>query len=176
MAENLYLDMDSTIFDYWESFNVHHTMNTGEDKWHVDWAHYHIHELYGISYADRYKYLTQEGFFKNMNPYDGSIETIHRLMDKYNILFVTNCVVKEAFQEKHDALVKHFGSKFDIEMLVALKHKHFLTKGLIIDDNPDVLEKCKTNGHDVIIFDQPWNKTISGKRVSSWHEIEKILL
>jgi len=176
----IYIDLDSTVFDYKQSYLRHHFLATGEviTQSVLDKYGYALHRACGLDDDTKYKYLKHKSFFREMIPYDGAIETIQRLYQtgKYKIIFVTHIVVPEAYMGKVESLQKFFGW-FDFEQhLVTLKDKHLLVKGIIIDDNPYVLEKSRDH-HITIAFDQPWNRDVkSDFRIEGWNEeLEEIL-
>lgn len=45
-----------------------------------------------------------------------------------------------------------------------------------IDDGPHNIEALQAAGRDVIIFDQPYNRHVDGVRVTSWGEVEHLVL
>ena len=173
----LYIDLDSTIFNFQKQFNKYHTINTGEDLSHQSWDGYELYKLFGLSKEHQYKYLSQANFFEDMKPYDNAIPTILDLIDKYSVFFVTTCVVAEAFSGKYKSLKKHLGDKFDISMLITMQDKHILRNGIIIDDNPYTLSYCKENGHTVIKFCQDYNSEVKvDHEITQWSQIRDILL
>lgn len=155
---NIYIDMDSTIFDYRSQFNKYHHLNTGNDLSHISWDTYHTHRLYGIPDAERYKYLDQENFFKEMSLYPNAKEVINEIKKNFNVYFVTHAVVKNAYKEKLESLLEHF-HWFEQDHLIFMKDKHLLKSGVIIDDNPMVIGNA-LKYHKVIIPSQEWNLEI----------------
>ena len=177
--KTLYLDMDSTVFDYLFEYSKRHFEEIGEriqitdDK--LD-GRYHIHELFGISERFKYRYL-DERFFEEMPFYPNAKEVINDLHKRYKIVFVTHIVTKEAFKGKVNRLEKEF-KWFNFEdNLITLKDKHLLEPSLIIDDNPYVLNECFKRGFLVCKYKQKWNENASAHlEVNDWNEIRKWLL
>jgi len=176
----IYVDLDSTLYDYKKSYLRYHFQKTGEiiTQSAVDNNGYALHKACGLDEDSKYEYLRHENFFKDMLPYDGAINTIDSLYKsgKYEIIFVTHIVVPEAYMGKVESLQKFF-NWFDFEQhLVTMKNKHLLVKGVIIDDNPFVIKN--SNGHHITIaFNQPWNTDIdSDFRINGWdEELEEVL-
>lgn len=169
---NVYIDLDNTFFDYKKQFVAYHKQNTGEDLSHIKWDGYRVHEKFGLTYDERYKYLSQRGFFETMPPMENAVSVVNALQNKEctNLLFVSNGVVPEAYAGKIHALSNLF-PWFDIAQLVMLKDKHLLEDGIIIDDNPFVLNKCM-NKHFVIAFTQEYNLDAPcHNRVESWANV-----
>lgn len=169
---NLYVDMDNTSFDFTDQYLIYHFRNTsqrvGRDI--IDNAGYHFFERLGISDKDKYKYLTQDGFFSTMNPMNGMVDIINYIHYNtiYKVVFVTHAVVLEAFHEKALSLQKHFDWFNFEENLILMKNKHLLQAGVIIDDNPTVLEN--SYGHHITIaYDDHWNKQSNADyRINKW--------
>lgn len=169
---NIYIDLDNTFFDYKKQFVKYHKDNTGQDMSHVKWLGYRVHEDFGLSYDERYKYLSQDGFFDTMLPMDYAVDVVNAIhaIDCVNLLFVSNGVVPEAYAGKFNALSALF-PWFDIAHLVMLKDKHLLDAGIIIDDNPFVIEQC-IDKHFVIAFSQEYNlSSPCHGRTNTWKEI-----
>lgn len=45
-----------------------------------------------------------------------------------------------------------------------------------IDDAPHNVEALRATGNPVIVFDQPYNRDVSGPRASNWGEVESIVM
>ena len=56
-----------------------------------------------------------------------------------------------------------------------LGSKEALDSDLHIDDAPHVIKAMKGAGHNVIIFDAPYNRDIDGQRARNWSEIVEIV-
>lgn len=177
-SNNIYCDLDNTLFNFQKQYNKYHTICTGEDLSHQKWDGYALHELFNLPKEDQYKYLSQIGFFEDMEPYDNAIEVIKELIDKYNVKFVTTCVVPEAFSGKYHSLKKYLGDEFDISMLITMQDKHYLQQGIIIDDNPSTLLDCAKHGHITVRFYHDYNSHVDNVdyTVTNWDQIRYIFL
>jgi len=168
----IYIDLDSTVFDYRHAYSKAHEKHTGDliiptDEELVS-VGYHMNKLFGLSEVDKYDYLTQD-FFRNMKPYQysiTSIEILHRL--GYEIRFVTHIVTTHAYEGKVQSLMQYFNWFVFDHHLICMKDKHLLLPGIIIDDNPTVIEASM--GHHVVIkYDQPWNTHVEADySISRW--------
>lgn len=168
----VYIDLDSTVFNYRAAYTGAHFEETGK---HIDPTDeelievgYHMNELFGISEEDKYNYLTED-FFAYMTPYENAIDTISEIhqMD-IEIRFVTHLVTDYAYRGKVKSLKKKFDWFEPDHHLICMKDKHLLIPGIIIDDNPTVIESSK--GHHVVVkYNQPWNKHVTTDySVSGW--------
>lgn len=54
--------------------------------------------------------------------------------------------------------------------------KSELDADLYIEDGPHNIEAFQKSGRDVIIFDQPYNRELSGERANNWEEVEAYVL
>jgi 5'(3')-deoxyribonucleotidase len=45
-----------------------------------------------------------------------------------------------------------------------------------VDDAPHNLDALRDHGNDVIVFDQPYNRGVEGRRAAGWSEVERLVL
>lgn len=159
----IYVDMDSTIFDYISAFEEAHFKETGQriKVTEQKCSKYHFHELFGLSDKDGYKYLNKE-FFENMKPYDGLAEVINKLWDKFEFRFVTHIVVpnRDSYYGKILSLKKWFPRIQEDTHMITMREKWLLTPSVIIDDNPEVLKKCGEMNFVTVKPRHFWNKNV----------------
>jgi len=60
--------------------------------------------------------------------------------------------------------------------LCFLGTKEAIASDLHIDDAPHVIEAMKAAGHEVLIFDAPYNRHLEGSRANSWEEVVEYVL
>lgn len=60
--------------------------------------------------------------------------------------------------------------------LCFLGTKEAIASELHIDDAPHVIEAMREAGHDVLIFDAPYNRHLAGPRANSWSEVVDFVL
>ena len=169
--KNLFIDMDNTAFDFTSQYLHYHYLYTG-NRVIMGNEDYDFFESLGMTDENKYSYLRMEGFFETMPPMDNMVEVvnhIHHNTDFY-IVFVSNAVVPEAPTGKIKCLESLF-SWFHIEHnFISMGDKHLLAPGVIIDDNPYVLNNSKGH-HYTIAFDHPWNRSIEvDARVYQWDD------
>ena len=155
---NIYIDLDNTAFKFLDRYCLYHKLNCDVDFKPSDIKSYDfMTSQFGLTEEKKYNYLKQSKFFDDMEMYENAEEIIQRLYDSgYTIYFVTTCVVHEAYAGKAKSLEKVF-TWFDHSIhMKTMTDKHLLVAGLIIDDNPTVIEK--SNGHHItVIFNQQHN-------------------
>lgn len=155
---NIYIDLDNTIFDFLDRYCLYHLLNTGIKFKPSDIKSYDfMTSQFGLSEEKKYEYLKQDKFFDEMKIYDNADKVIQDLYDAgYNIYFVTTCVVHEAYAGKAKSLERLFTWFNHSKHMKTMADKHLLVAGVIIDDNPTVIEN--SNGHHkTVLFSQPHN-------------------
>lgn len=155
---NIYIDLDNTAFKFLDRYCLYHKLNSGSNFKPNDIKSYNfMTSQFGLTEEKKYDYLKQNKFFDDMEMYENAKEIIQRLYDnEYNVYFVTTCVVHEAYAGKAKSLEKVFPWFNHSIHMKTMADKHLLVAGLIIDDNPTVIEK--SNGyHITVMFDQQYN-------------------
>jgi len=159
----IYVDMDSTIFDYISAFEEAYFKATGEkiSVTENQCSKYHFHEIFGLSEEERYKYLNED-FFENMKPYEGMVEVINDFWDDFEFRFVTHIVVpnRDTYYGKIKSLRKHFPKFIDDTHMITMREKWLLYPSIIIDDNPEVLRKCYEEEFVTVKPIHFWNKDV----------------
>lgn len=112
--------------------------------------------------------------WKKINLYPYAYEGIIALEKKHEIYFLT---------KKNDAMMGWTSkvlkkNNLDHLPLIQVKNSNELFKAhpdyeydVLIDDSPENIIACQKRGRKVIIFDAPWNRSLSGDRVNNWKEI-----
>lgn len=120
-----------------------------------------------------YNYLDDENLFLNLKPIEGSIETIKKLSESYEIFIVTapwninNVIPKYVWLKKYLPFI-------DEKNYVFTRNKSIINADYLIDDKPSNLENFRGVG---MLYDAPHNKSENRfKRVHNWLEIEEFLL
>jgi len=113
--------------------------------------------------------ITSPGFYRNLNPLEGAIQSLKELASLGHEVFVCtsplgtydNCVL-----EKYHWVEKHIGGNW-INRLILTKDKTLINGDILIDDNPLIKGVAKPSWKQVI-YDQPYNKHIECKKRFSW--------
>ena len=149
---NIYADLDSTIYKFLDRFCLYHKLNGGKEYKPEDIESYDfMTNQFGLEESKKFNYLKQSKFFDDMETYDNAIEIIQALYDAgYTIYFVSTIVVPEAYAGKVNALEKAFPWFDHSKHLKTMTDKHLLVSGLIIDDNPTVIDS--SNGHHITVM------------------------
>ncbi|MDE3743037.1 5' nucleotidase, NT5C type [Maribacter polysaccharolyticus] len=171
----IFVDMDEVIADtfgahiaiYNEEFNANLTLEDckGTEVWKM------VPEAHQESIR---KHATRRGFFKNLDPIEGSIEVIEKLSEKHE-LYIASAAMQfpNSLEEKSAWLDKYFPF-IPWQKRILCGHKHILKGDLLIDDRSFNLEMF--NGRS-ILFSSPHNAFTKGfERADTWDEIAAKLL
>lgn len=60
--------------------------------------------------------------------------------------------------------------------LCFLGQKPQVEADVYIDDAPHNIEALRAEGNEVIVFDQPYNRSVSGRRAVTWDDAERLVL
>lgn len=121
--------------------------------------------------------INEKGFFHSLKPIKNSIETIKKLQEEGNEIFIISSPtnkfsVKEKYQWVEDNL-----PFFPIKNLILVGNKGSILSrikdGVLFDDCPEFLDKFK--GIKVVI-NKPYNQEVEANyRVNNWNEFYKLI-
>lgn len=105
-------------------------------------------------------------------PLPGALATLQWLREQgVRLVAVTAHARPAARYHTLQWLLKH-GLPFDgVEFTGKGVPKSVVAADLFIDDAPDVVQELQAAGKRVLIYDQPYNRTVAGERVLGWEEI-----
>ncbi|MBD1260345.1 5'(3')-deoxyribonucleotidase [Maribacter polysiphoniae] len=120
------------------------------------------------------KHATRRGFFKNLNPIEGSKDILKELAEKYNVYIASAAMqFPNSLEEKSEWLDEHFPF-IPWQNRILCGHKHILKGDVLIDDRSYNLEMF--NGRS-ILYSSPHNAYTNGfERADTWEEIGEKLL
>lgn len=124
-----------------------------------------------------YSIYTAEGFILNLSPIEGAIEAVNELVELgHEVKICTsplskyeNCVL-----EKYAWVERHFGRAFTKKVILS-KDKTFIKGDILIDDKPSP-DGLLIPEWEHVLFSQPYNRRVTGKRRMNWQNWQKILL
>ena len=119
---------------------------------------------------------TAEGFFRGLPPIEGAVRAVREMMDEgidvrictYPIQAYRHCV-----GEKYEWVERHFGAEFTTRMILT-RDKTLIAGDALIDDNPDITGS-RTPSWRHIVFDQPYNRAMTGPRLKRWADWRAVL-
>jgi 5'-nucleotidase len=133
-------------------------------------------KLEAEAFPNQLKWVKTPGFFRSVPVMKGSQEGLKKLNDNYNIIVASLATeFPQSLTDKQFWLHEHFPF-LKWQQIVFCGDKNFIRADIMIDDHLKNLNKFKG---ETIMFTQPHNILLNPKRhrrVSSWKEIEVILL
>lgn len=122
-----------------------------------------------------FKYLNEPGFFFNLKPIEGAIDTVNYLIEllgKDKIYICTTSPIG-GFDDKQRWIEKYLPKLRN--NIVFLKNKGLIARNgsMLIDDAPHNLIACKEAGGIPVCMDMPHNRNLDKEimRVKDWSEI-----
>ena len=119
------------------------------------------------------EYINEKGFFRDLEPIPGSIETIKRLQEKYEIFIVSAAMeFPNSLHDKYEWLAEHCP-------FIGWQHIIFcglkiVNVDIIIDDR---IKNFKDFDGRKLLFTSPHNMLITDyERVNNWDEVGEKLL
>ena len=172
MKQRLIVDMDGVLADVYEQFLKYEESETGFRQ--------PIDNLNGkpehVAFKNASNYVRSKGFFRNAPVIDGSIPTLYRLNEQYELFIVSAATeFPQSLEEKYDWLVEHFPF-ISWQQMVFCGLKTVVRGDIMIDDHYKNLDSF---GGRTFLFTQPHNYGLDNKthtRVFSWQEIPGLLL
>jgi 5'(3')-deoxyribonucleotidase len=171
-AKRIAVDMDGVLADVYSQFIAYHERDFGERLV--------IRDLDGRPEFDAFPkgrvHVNSKGFFRTAPVILNSREVLQRLNRTYRIFVVSAAMeFPQSLSEKQEWLNEHFPF-IGWQQVVFCGTKDIIDADVMIDDHLKNLDRFKG---DTFLFSQPHNQGHAGirhRRVSTWTEIEQILL
>lgn len=164
--------MDGVLVDIYTTFFELHEKETGQKLTLKDIAGLLEEE----AFQNQRRWVSTPGFFRNLPVMQGSREALLKLNDLYKII-VVSLATEFPYCLTDKQLWLHDNFPFiSWQQIVLCGDKNIIKSDIMIDDHFKNLDKFKGR---TILFTQPHNMLIRNSRhtrVSSWAEIEKLLL
>ena len=144
----VYIDLDGTVCDLRSAVNESREKNREFQEDDI-----------------RYKYpWCEPGFFLNLKPLPLALESVNRLISKYDVWFLSRPSFKNTFSytEKAEWVKEHFG--YEMQKKLILCGDKSLLKGEVLIDDSDNANQNKFNG----IWIQ-----IGSEKYPGWPEVTK---
>lgn len=182
------IDIDDTLVDLAKSCVKFLNDKLGKNFTKKDLDGKFIQNLYEISDEEYFNYLDEherDGHLANLEPLEGAVEGIKKLLENHKLKLVTARPEKTK-KSTLENISKHFDG-LDEDIIFLNMRKNKIDKGetciaedieVIVEDNARNCLDCAEKGVRSILIDQPWNQNIEHEkitRVYSWAEVlEKI--
>lgn len=112
----------------------------------------------GNSLDERIKYFKDELFVRKQDPYDGAKEFVHKLSEIAEI-FICTTVPANCLTSRVESILENF-PEIPRDNIFLSGRKDILNADIILDDNPQNL--LESNCKYPVLFQQPWNRDVSG--------------
>ncbi len=170
--KRILVDMDGVLVDIYARFFELHEAETGQRL--------NVNDVAGLLEAEAFqnqrKWVSTPGFFRSLPVMPGSREGLKNLSDHYKII-VVSLATEFPYCLTDKQLWLHDNFPFiSWQQIVFCGDKNIVKADIMIDDHLKNLDHFKG---ETIMFTQPPNlllKNTRHTRVSSWAEIEKLLL
>ena len=116
-----------------------------------------------------------EGFFESLQPIEGAIAAVQTLRREHDVFIVTSAgtAYKYAASEKYRWVRKYFDDQM-MRRLVITPAKFVVSGDILIDDKPNIYHEGAANWEHVV-FDAPYNQSVTHKRRMTWNNWRKII-
>jgi 5'-nucleotidase len=131
-------------------------------------------------FEDHHKHaVIERRMFRDLEPMPGAADALWRLSDAgIWIRIITHRLYVNWGHKTAVADTVHWLDQHQIPYrdLCFLGAKPQVEANLYIDDSPDNVTELRAAGNDVIIYDQPYNRDLSGSRAASWDQAEQLIM
>ncbi len=170
--KRILVDMDGVLVNIYARFFELHEKLTGIRLSESDVAGL----LEAEAFRDQRKWVSTPGFFRDLPVMPGSVESLGRLNGYYHVLIVSLATeFPNSLTDKQFWIHQNFPF-ITWQQIVFCGDKTLIKADIMIDDHPKNLDRFEG---ETIMFTQPPNMLFQDtihRRVSSWAEIEKLLL
>jgi len=172
MKKRILIDMDGVLADVYARLFEMHEKETGKKLSPDEIAG----KLEAEAFPSQRRWVSEPGFFRTLPVMKGSSEVVKKLSQKYDVIIVSLATeFPNSLTDKILWLHDHFPF-ISWKQIVFCGDKSFIKADIMIDDHPKNLDVFPGKTY---IFTQPLNMLVNNSRharVSSWAEIEQILL
>mgnify|MGYP000969529181 CR=1 FL=1 len=170
----LIIDMDEVLADTLQKFLFLYNRDYGIAMDIHQAPGKELHENLPENLNGQWKiYAHQKGFFKDIPPMPGAIETVRALHDHYHVYIVSAAIeFRNSLEDKLDWLDRYF--PFIPWTNIAFTGHKIVIGDIMIDDR--VKNLASFSGRR-LLFSSPHNLLITGyERVNNWQEVADLLL
>ena len=138
---------------------------------------FYVEDAYDDPHFKKIVYLVQqtEGFFKRLEPIKGAIEALHELEKDFEVFICTAPLLENptCTNDKLWWVDNHLGGDW-IRRTIITKDKTVVDGDFLIDDKPLITGITDEPIWQRIIFDQPYNKNVVGRRLN-WQNYKQVI-
>ncbi|MDP2628701.1 MAG: 5'-3'-deoxyribonucleotidase [Nanoarchaeota archaeon] len=120
--------------------------------------------------------LYAKGFAEKLTPVSGAIDAIKEMSQYHDVFICTTPLAKYQFNlsDKSKWVEQYLGEEWARRKIIFVRDKTLINGDILIDDSPEI-KGLRNPSWEHIIFDQPYNVHIQGKRRIDWNNWKRIL-
>lgn len=171
--ETIYLDMDDVLVNFrcnWlRAYNEAFNDNLTDE-------HLTVWDLANVikpECTDRWSCIRNGNFFFNLEPLEGAIESVKKLLGIFGSdrIYIASNSLEFAYEDKYRWIEKYLPELKNNIIFLSNKGKLFAKNSILVDDGPQNAIAFEKAGGYPIIYDAPYNRNIEGLRAKNWQEI-----
>jgi len=169
---SIFLDMDGVLADTHHELLKRYNEEYGENIVKEDIKEWDLNKVTKPN-TSIIKYFEEPGFFRSVPVYKGAREAVKVIKSIRCVeMFIASTSTSNGFKDKEDWIQENF-PEIQTKNIIFTSRKDVLMGDILVDDGLHNLENSKCG--NLIIFDQPWNRTGNipnrAMRIKSWEEL-----
>ena len=177
----LLVDMDGVITDFnktiWDKFEDAHPLMLKEFPRPKELTEFYAEDTYDDpKFLNAMQSLNQEeGFFLELEPIAGAIDALKHLETQFEVYICTAPLLENptCCNDKLEWVHQHLGHEWTRRTIIT-KDKTVIDGDFLIDDKPIITGITDEPLWMRLIFDQPYNKNIVGRRLN-WKNYMEVI-
>lgn len=172
------LDLDNTVLDATSACLHYYNKVSGLTITHEDVNDFYLYRLYGWDKAKRDDVYYSYGHDIHLSsvPFPMAVEILQELFKEHQITIVT--ARPQHFQDVTMAWLEKYKIQYHQISMVENKLQECIRIGVdvLIDDAPHYAEEFAAAQKPVILYEQPYNRSIANEyvyRAANWMEVKK---
>jgi 5'-nucleotidase len=165
-------DLDSRFLTLWREKHPDKGFMPSEER-----KDYYIigtfpEELKGLAFD----IFSMPGFFRSLPPIPGGAEAVHEMEALgHEVYFCTAPMkrYKHCVPEKYQWIEEHVGRRWT-QRLILTRDKTLVSGDVLIDDRPHI-RGVRQSDWEHVLYDQPFNRGVPGKRRLTWENWKEVL-
>lgn len=183
------IDIDEVLIEHAKEYLKYHNKRFSKNFVFEELKHFLFWKDLGLEKEEIQPFF--KDFAKQAPPklVKNSVEIVKELAEK-NDLFILTARPLNIKDDTIQILNKNFGNIFKKIIFSGEVHNNTLDKAeicknekisVLIEDGPEISEKCLKKGIKIVLFDQPWNRYLDDSnhnnlfRVKNWKEVSAII-
>jgi 5'-nucleotidase len=138
---------------------------------------FYLRDDYPAEHSDRLSEIyAAPGFFRNLPPIAGGLEAVQQMLALGHDVRICTAPLDQyehCVLEKFQWIEQHLGHEF-VRRIVLTYDKTLVRGRILIDDRPDIRGAVEPEWEHVL-FDQPFNRQVAGKRRLNWSNWRAVL-